>query len=38
VPPPVRGNIHQTVRAVTVTTKPPVSQLCPIFGNVGHVI
>ena len=25
VPPPVRGNIHQTVRAVTVTTKPPVS-------------
>jgi hypothetical protein len=25
VPPPVRGNIHQTVRAVTVTTKPAVS-------------
>jgi hypothetical protein len=25
VPPPVRGNVHQTVRAVTVTTKPPVS-------------
>ena len=25
MPPPVRGNIHQTVRAVTVTTKPPVS-------------
>jgi hypothetical protein len=25
VPPPVRGNIHQTVRAVAVTTKPPVS-------------
>jgi hypothetical protein len=25
VPPPVRGNIHQTVRAVTVTTKPPVA-------------
>ena len=25
VPPPVRGNIHQTVRAVTVTIKPPVS-------------
>jgi hypothetical protein len=24
VPPPVRGNIHQTVRAVTVATKPPV--------------
>jgi hypothetical protein len=38
VPPPVRGNIHQTVRAVAVTTKPPVPQLCPMFGNVGHVI
>ena len=25
VPPPVRGNIHRTVRAVTVATKPPVS-------------
>ena len=25
VPPPVHGNIHQTVRAVTVPTKPPVS-------------
>jgi len=25
VAPPVRGNIHQTVRAVTVATKPPVS-------------
>ena len=25
VPPPVPGNVHQTVRAVTVTTKPPVS-------------
>jgi hypothetical protein len=25
VPPPVRGNIHQTVRAVTVTTKPAVA-------------
>ena len=25
VPPPVRGNIHRTVRAVAVTTKPPVS-------------
>lgn len=25
VPPPVRGNIHQTVRAVAVTTNPPVS-------------
>ena len=25
VPPPVPGNIHQAVRAVTVTTKPPVS-------------
>ena len=25
VPPPVPGNIHRAVRAVTVTTKPPVS-------------
>ena len=25
VPPPVPGNIHRTVRAVAVTTKPPVS-------------
>ena len=25
VPPPVRGNTHQRVRAVAVTTKPPVS-------------
>jgi len=25
VPPPVRGNTHQKVRAVAVTTKPPVS-------------
>lgn len=25
VPPSVHGNIHQTVRSVTVTTKPPVS-------------
>ena len=25
VPPPVHGNTHQTVRAVTVATKPPVS-------------
>ena len=34
VPPPVHGNTHQTVRAVTAATKPPVSlRAVADFGN-----